>query len=121
MTDWFPLARGAAAALLLLALLTPAAFVKGTSAAIRLHSGGISGETLEGSVRVFRGIPFAAPPVGDLPPRPPRDVSSWEGRPTGHRVRCRLPSATDPGADDRREAARGQRGLPLPQRLDPRP
>ncbi len=79
MTDSNPLARGAAAALLLLALLSPAVFAADASATVRLHSGEISGEALEGGIRVFRGIPFAAPPVGDLRWRPPQDVSSWEG------------------------------------------
>ncbi len=30
-------------------------------------------------VRVFRGIPFAAPPVGDLRWKAPQPVASWEG------------------------------------------
>lgn len=32
-----------------------------------------------GDVLVFRGIPYAAPPVGDLRWRPPRPAASWEG------------------------------------------
>ena len=41
--------------------------------------------TLEGtlnsdsSVRIFRGVPFAAPPVGDLRWRSPQPVQSWSG------------------------------------------
>lgn len=34
---------------------------------------------LEGGVRVFRGIPFAAPPVGSLRFRPPAPVAPWSG------------------------------------------
>ena len=30
-------------------------------------------------VSVFRGVPFAQPPVGDLRWRPPRAVKAWEG------------------------------------------
>ena len=30
-------------------------------------------------IRVFRGIPFAAPPVGDLRWKPPQPVADWEG------------------------------------------
>lgn len=31
------------------------------------------------SVAVFKGVPFAAPPVGDLRWRPPQPVASWNG------------------------------------------
>jgi para-nitrobenzyl esterase len=45
----------------------------------------VAGGVLEGtvgtdpSVRVFRGVPFAAPPVGDLRWKAPQPVSAWEG------------------------------------------
>lgn len=47
---------------------------------VRLDSGLIAGgETRSTDVRVFRGIPFAAPPVGDLRWRPPQPVEPWDG------------------------------------------
>lgn len=47
---------------------------------VRTESGlvsGVSGTT--GDVRVYKGIPYAAPPVGDLRWREPRPPSHWEG------------------------------------------
>lgn len=48
---------------------------------VTLHSGNISGELLDADagVQVFRGIPYAAPPVGDLRWTYPRDVAPWDG------------------------------------------
>jgi len=48
------------------------------AAPIRADDGLISGTT-DGMVRVFRGIPYAAPPVGALRWRPPQPADSWEG------------------------------------------
>ena len=47
---------------------------------VRTDAGIVEGLTAPGSsVRVFRGIPYAAPPVGDLRWQPPRPVAPWEG------------------------------------------
>lgn len=50
---------------------------------VRVRSNVSSGqdavEYKPGNVRVFRGIPYAAPPVGDLRWRPPQAVVPWEG------------------------------------------
>jgi carboxylesterase type B len=49
-------------------------------APVRIADGlvsGIAGSTA--NMRVFRGIPFAAPPVGPLRWRPPQPVRSWAG------------------------------------------
>jgi para-nitrobenzyl esterase len=42
------------------------------------QSGQLQG-AVEGAFRAFRGIPFAAPPVGDLRRRPPAPPASWQG------------------------------------------
>ena len=46
--------------------------------AVRIESGLIQG-TVEDGLSVYRGIPFAAPPVGELRWRAPQPVSKWEG------------------------------------------
>lgn len=47
--------------------------------AVRIDAGVVSGITAEDGVRVFKGIPFAAPPVGELRWRPPQPCARWEG------------------------------------------
>lgn len=43
---------------------------------IQINSGPISGKVEDG-VRVFLGIPFAAPPAGELRWKPPQEIASW--------------------------------------------
>jgi para-nitrobenzyl esterase len=45
---------------------------------IRVEGGVIAGTSANG-VRAFKGIPFAAPPVGDLRWKPPQPVIPWSG------------------------------------------
>jgi para-nitrobenzyl esterase len=62
-------------------LLTSAALAgndAGQAPAARTQSGVVQGVG-EGGIRVFKGVPFAAPPVGDLRWRDPQPVASWEG------------------------------------------
>jgi len=47
---------------------------------VKIDTGLISGtSTSSDDVRVFKGIPFAAPPVGDLRWRAPQPAAHWEG------------------------------------------
>src|SRR5262245_63227154 len=45
---------------------------------IKVDGGEISGTSADG-VRVFKGIPFAAPPVGELRWKAPQPVVPWTG------------------------------------------
>ncbi len=46
---------------------------------VSLTSGQVSGLALEDGLRVYRGIPFAAPPVGDLRWQEPQPPIPWHG------------------------------------------
>jgi para-nitrobenzyl esterase len=59
-------------AMALLSAATPAAD------RVSVSGGVVEGTALDG-VRLFQGIPFAAPPVGNLRWRPPQPVPAWEG------------------------------------------
>lgn len=50
-----------------------------SSLLIETNFGVVRGSLEEESVRVFKGIPFAAPPIGDLRWRQPQASSNWEG------------------------------------------
>lgn len=66
------------------ALLAAAMAVAGSGAAdipdmVRLDAGLIEGLPAAEGVRAFKGIPFGAPPVGELRWRAPRPVEPWDG------------------------------------------
>jgi para-nitrobenzyl esterase len=47
---------------------------------VRIDAGLVSGTSgSTGEIRVFRGIPFAAPPVGSLRWKAPQEVAHWDG------------------------------------------
>lgn len=47
---------------------------------VQTKSGTVEGTvSADAKVRVYKGIPFAAPPVGDLRWQPPQPVASWQG------------------------------------------
>ena len=50
------------------------------SAVVRVAQGDVQGvKTKDSAVEVFTGIPYAAPPVGDLRWKEPQPAASWEG------------------------------------------
>ncbi|MEV1003148.1 carboxylesterase family protein [Nonomuraea sp. NPDC050202] len=69
-----------AAAILLLTTLvaTPAAADAGPPGQVRTDKGVVRGEVLKDR-REFKGIPYAAPPVGELRWKAPRPAGAWRG------------------------------------------
>jgi para-nitrobenzyl esterase len=65
------------AAALLLAGATPGRTQTGPR--VKIDAGVLEGTVSPSGVRMFRGIPFAAPPVGELRWQPPRPVPAWQG------------------------------------------
>jgi para-nitrobenzyl esterase len=61
--------------------LTFSVFTHGlASAQVKTASGSVQGTTTaNGQIRVFKGIPFAAPPIGELRWQPPRPAAAWQG------------------------------------------
>ena len=90
----------------------------------RPRAGKLSGVTLPSGVRAFKGIPFGAPPVGDLRWKEPQPVAKWDGVRKADQFGnvCVQPLAADPRAEQRhRRSARlaeDQRGLPVSERVD---
>ena len=87
---------------------------------VKTDKGTVEGAyTTDHQVIAFKGIPYAAPPVGDLRWKPPMPAAKWTG----------VRSATDFGSHCVQSGGyprhglprpRPQRGLPHPQRLDAR-
>ena len=137
---------------LFLVLGTIAAVAVRTSAAIpeqvKIDMGLVAGTTATGqaSVRAFKGIPFAAPPLGENRWRAPQPAARWDGvrnadafgapctsgpaaargggggaRGARRRHAVRRGSASrGAGRARRAEGTGAERGLPVPQRLDQR-
>jgi len=75
---------------------------------VRLESGAVRG-VVAGDVVAFKGLPYAAPPVGDRRWRPPAPAENWEG----------VRDATDYGAICIQPPSNGDPGVgPLPMSED---
>jgi len=65
---------------------------------VKTGSGYVSGIS-QGNLRVYHGIPFAAPPTGDLRWRPPAPVQPWDGvkETKQYSPACPQPATAEPG------------------------
>lgn len=75
-------------------LVMMAAIFSGSTLAadvVKIDSGAMEGAVnADSSLRIFRGVPFAAPPVGELRWKPPQPVKHWSGirKATGFGAHC---------------------------------
>jgi para-nitrobenzyl esterase len=63
-----------------LAIVLESGFVRAADEPIKIDSGLVSGSRAgdDAKVRVYKGIPFAAPPIGKLRWQPPQPVAAWQ-------------------------------------------
>src|SRR5437868_1318797 len=66
------------ASLAVLTALSPLSAASVQPARVKVETGSLSGAIKDG-VQSFKGIPFAAPPVGSLRWRPPQPAAPWSG------------------------------------------
>jgi para-nitrobenzyl esterase len=64
--------------LFVLMAISPALFAASTDLLVKIDSGTVEGKQ-QGEIRAFLGIPYAAPPVGDLRWKPPAPAVKWNG------------------------------------------
>jgi para-nitrobenzyl esterase len=92
-----------AAALVAVLMLGPSASpAQTTGPTVAIDAGRLAGTVDDAGMRSFRGIPYAAPPVGDLRWREPQPVAHWAGVRDAHEFgdRCQqspFPPATPIG------------------------
>lgn len=66
-------------------------------ALVSTDRGPLAGKVVDGGVRAFLGVPFAAPPVGALRWRPPAEPPSWKAPRDATAVGPACPQLTAPG------------------------
>jgi len=87
------MSRPLALAALLLATLAASA----TAQTAKLDTGQVSGIALNKQVLVYRGIPYASPPVGALRWQPPQPAAGWKGVRKANSFGTPCPQAPFPG------------------------
>ncbi len=73
-------------ALAALLLLGMSSFARADSLTVKTQQGKVRGKTInDGKVKAFLGLPYAAPPVGDLRWKAPQPPAKWKGERDGTR------------------------------------
>src|ERR1700716_1297857 len=81
---------------LLLAFISAGILAAAVPANVKIEGGVISGAAgLKPGVRVYKGIPFAAPPIGNLRWRAPHPPAPWTGVRNGDHFAAICPQKTD--------------------------
>ena len=78
---------------LLIVLASVSAHAQLAAPHVRISQGELEGEVSTMGPLVFKGIPYAAPPVGDLRWREPKPAAGMDRRPRRDKVRSRLHAA----------------------------
>ena len=88
----------------------------GAQVTVKTSAGLLQGSAIDKTtIRTFKGIPYAAPPVGDLRWQAPRPAVPWQGV----RAATAFGPACAQAHDLRRHQLQGdERGLPQPEHLD---
>ena len=106
------LALGAAGATAATVGTATAASGSGGAPIVTTDDGAVRGATA-GTVNEFLGIPYAAPPIGNLRWRPPQPPARWRGVRDATQFGPSCPQPPGPFAPP----SPVQRGLPVPQRV----
>jgi para-nitrobenzyl esterase len=93
----------------MIVVLASAMWTGAANAQVKTSGGLVKGTTsADGRIRIFKGIPFAAPPIGDRRWADPRPAESWTG----------VRDATEPGAHCMQGPVFGDISFPRPASED---
>ena len=101
-------------------LLLFAATADADSAVVKIDSGKLQGETLDPDtgLTVYRGIPFAAPPVGELRWKAPKTAAKWSGVRDATKFGAICPQSPALAMMTGESLPETFRRLPVPERMD---
>ena len=80
---------------LLISLIAAASLVSAGAAAPVKTEGGLVEGTVADGLTIYRGIPFGAPPVGDLRWRPPQPAAKWPWKSPALQGKLRSPHTAE--------------------------